>query len=532
VLTVSKVLLIGIDGATFSVLDPLIRRGVMPFLGRLQQNGARAPLASVVPPLTPPAWTSLMTGRPPGAHGVYDFFRMDSPVTRHIHFVTSGDVQCETIWEYTARHDLKVTALNFPLMFPPPKIPGYIIPGWVPWRQLRLACWPNDLFDRLQGKPGFEPRELAMDIQMEEKATEGCADSELIEWVDLHIRREYNWYQVLKYLMTEDRSPLTAVIFDGTDRLQHLCWRFIDSDGSDLQTELEQQIHQRTMAYFRQLDEMLESIVGLAGPETTTVLASDHGFGPTRAVFHVNQWLASRGYLHWAKPAESREDGPVLGVGQVARHTYEIDWERTRVFATTPTSNGLYILTRDQAPAGVPQEDYPAFRDRLVAELLAVPNPATGEPMVTRIWTREEAFAGPAAASAPDLTLELCDGGLFSILPSESIVSQRPEVAGAHRPDGVFLAAGPDIEPGTVLPSLSILDVAPLILHSLGLEVPMDMEGRVPEAILKAGSLASRPVRIGAGGVVASPDSRWEQQMGPDEEAALMERLRQLGYVE
>ncbi len=331
----SNVLLIGIDGATFTVIDRLIERGIMPFLGLLQQQGARAPLASVIPPLTPPAWTSLMTGRSPGAHGIYDFFRMDSPITRHIHFVASNDVKCETIWEYAARHDKKVTALNFPLMYPPPKIPGYIIPGWVPWRQLRLACWPNDLFDRLNGVPGFEPKELALDIQMEEKATEGCADSELIDWVDLHIRREYNWFQVLTHLMKEDRSPLTAVIFDGTDRLQHLCWRFIDTDGSDLNTDLERQVHERAMAYFRQLDEMVESVVRLAGPDTTTIIASDHGFGPTRAVFHVNQWLASRGYLTWSQSANSLDgDTALLGVGQVARHTFQIDWEQTRVFAT------------------------------------------------------------------------------------------------------------------------------------------------------------------------------------------------------
>jgi predicted AlkP superfamily phosphohydrolase/phosphomutase len=93
-----KTLLIGLDGATFDVLDPLMEQGVMPFLKTFLAEGVRAGLRTIVPPLTPPAWTSLMTGRTPGQHGVFDFFRMDSPESRHIRFFNSNDVQCETIW--------------------------------------------------------------------------------------------------------------------------------------------------------------------------------------------------------------------------------------------------------------------------------------------------------------------------------------------------------------------------------------------------------------------------------------------------
>ena len=123
------------------------------------------------------------------------------PSRRHIRFFNSNDVQCETIWTLASAAGLRTTTLNFPAMFPPPRISGYVVPGWVPWKQLRLACWPEGLFDKLKTIPGFNQRELAMDIKIEEKATEGISNhAELGPWIELHKRREQNLFQVLRYL--------------------------------------------------------------------------------------------------------------------------------------------------------------------------------------------------------------------------------------------------------------------------------------------------------------------------------------------
>ncbi len=215
-----QTVLIGLDGATFSVLDPLMDEGVMPFLKQFTASGARAELRSVIPPLTPPAWTSLMTGRSPGQHGVFDFFRKDAPDNHHIRFMTSRDVGCETIWATVDRHGMRATVLNFPLTFPPPPINGNVVSGgWLPWRQLRLGCHPADLYDRLKALPGFNPRELAMDMTHEEKVLEGCRQDEYEGWITLHIRRERQWFNVLRYLMQEDPTELTAILFDGVDKL-------------------------------------------------------------------------------------------------------------------------------------------------------------------------------------------------------------------------------------------------------------------------------------------------------------------------
>ncbi|PYR76015.1 MAG: hypothetical protein DMF87_19055 [Acidobacteria bacterium] len=217
-----RTLLLGLDGATFDVLDPLMADGVMPSLQKLTASGVRASLRSTVPALTPPAWTTLVTGRSPGAHGIFDFFRKNEPAGLHFSFLTANDVACPPIWSLASAAGLRSTILNFPVTFPSPDVRGHVIPGgFIPWRQLRLGCHPKGLFDRLRALPRFNPRELAHDMTHEAKAVEGCADEEYESWIDMHIRRERQWADIVRFLHDEAAAEFTAVLFDGTDKIQH-----------------------------------------------------------------------------------------------------------------------------------------------------------------------------------------------------------------------------------------------------------------------------------------------------------------------
>jgi predicted AlkP superfamily phosphohydrolase/phosphomutase len=175
-----EVLLIGLDGATFDILDPLMASGAMPELRALAEGGVRATLQSTVPALTPPAWTSMMTGKGPGRHGIFDFFRKESQSSTLVRLLTSQDVASPPMWSLADSAGLRSTILTFPLTVPPPKIAGHIAPGgFMPWRQLRLGCHPEGLYDRLQTVPSFNARELALDMSHEAKAIEGATDEEL-----------------------------------------------------------------------------------------------------------------------------------------------------------------------------------------------------------------------------------------------------------------------------------------------------------------------------------------------------------------
>jgi predicted AlkP superfamily phosphohydrolase/phosphomutase len=193
------------------------------------------------------------------------------------------------------------------------------------------------------------------------------------------------------------------------------------------------------------------------------------------------------------------------------------------------------VVAGNDHEKGVSKADYEQFRNKLIDSLYSVISPATGKPVATRIWTKEEAFDGPYMDLAPDLTLALKDGGLVSILASDLPVKLRSEPRGTHRPEGVVLARGPGVRQGVTLPQLSILDVAPILLYALGIPIPQDMEGRMPEEVFEASMLKLRPVRVGGRSESVSPAGRGTTErivFDAEAEAKMVAQLRALGYVE
>jgi predicted AlkP superfamily phosphohydrolase/phosphomutase len=529
-------LLIGLDGATFTILDALMQDGTMPFLRQFAMSGTRAPLLSTPHPLTPPAWTTLMTGRNPGNHGVFDFmWPVYQDDTMSIKLMDSRDIKSETIWSLLSRQGRRVVSLNFPVMFPPRPVNGYLLSGFVSWRHLRRACYPPALYDTLKAIPGVNMRELGMDLDQEKKSIQGLQPEEYEAWIALHLRRERQWFEITRYLMQNDPCDLTAVLFDGTDKLQHVAWPLLDPALVPRRlSPWQQAVRDLCLQYFRNLDGYLAALVEIAGPDAQVVMVSDHGFGASDEIFYVNVFLADRGYLQWGTAADL-SDGTGRHLPQRMRVQYGlIDWKKTFAYCLAPSSNGIYLrISRGPGQPGIAPSEYEGVRRRLIDELLAFRAP-DGDQVVTRVMTREEAFPGTETNRAPDLTLVLRDHGFVSVLNSPSVLSHREQPVGAHRPHGVFLAAGAGIRRRLSAPLLSIVDVPSLLVHSVGLPVPSNFEGRVPVEIFTPGFLREHPVIVGeptqpVSAYAADPKAG---TLSEEEEAAVMSRLKDLGYVE
>lgn len=530
-----RVVLIGLDGATFAILDPLMRTGVMPFLKEFVAHGVRGVLHSTSHPLTPIAWTTLMTGRLPGNHGVFDFVRVDRRGD-HPDYVlgTSADVRVETIWSIASRHGCRVTTLNFPCMFPAPSINGFVVPGFVPWTYLSRAVHPRELYPRLKALPAFNARELALDWDVERKALQGLPAEEFETWIKFHIAREQQWFEIARFLMKEEPCELTAILFDGADKLQHLCYYLIDPELAAPHTsEWAQQMRALCLAYFRQLDGFIADIVARAGDEAQVFIASDHGFQAAGdRIFYANVWLQQHGYLHWVTDAPIDHEGRLTLEGHTGTDTL-IDWSRTTAFALTASSNAIYIRrATDTHGTGVADRDYATFRDRLIQSLLAFTDPDTGERVIDRIMTREEAFPGTQVADAPDLTLVLRDRSFLSVLRTDEPLRLRPLPYGTHHPDGIFMARGPGVRSGAELAPFSIVDIAPTLLYGLGLPLPDDLDGKPMVAAFESAFVAANPVRVETARALTAERVVDQSAFDADSEREVLDRLKALGYLE
>lgn len=535
-----RTVMFGLDGATYTVLDPLMAAGVMPNLASVCQRGTRSTLRSTPWPITPQAWTTLATGRSAGHHGFTDFIRLQfgqhGPMLR---FNTSIDNHCEALWHYVSRCGKRATVLNYIGLAPPQPINGHTMPGFVPGRHLKRASYPPDLFQRLAEVDGLDANVLGLDLAAEREGLKEMPPEQWLEWIEHHLTREQAWFEVLEHLMRYEPSDLTMIVFDGVDKLQHLAWRYLDPALVPANpTAWEREVIAKCHAYFSQVDDFLGRTLKLVGKWGRVFIASDHGFTATTEVVYINRWLQEAGYLQWKSPVSEDEEQSYV-VNQLTRHLDLYDWNRTTAFALTPSSNGVYITN-------VAPEQYEAFRDELAKGLMSIRG-ADGGQIVVELKKREEWFAGPYMSHAPDLTLTLRDHGFISVLNARQTVIPRTQPAGTHHPDGVLLGIGPGVRSGAVLEMpLDILDVAPLLAHSLNLEIPADYEGEFAGEIYESDYLASDPPRH-AGGVksasavancqLASRAPRGDAkdasvELDEVDEEILVDRLRSLGYIE
>ncbi len=524
-----KVMMIGLDGATFTLLDPMMQRGVMPHLRSVVQQGVRADLMSTRNPLTPPAWTSMITGRSPEAHGIYDFLRpallKDGGVFLKIN--DFRDNHCETVWSIVNRSGKRATSLNFYGMAPPPEVDGYIISGFVPWRHLRHGTYPKSLYDEIRALPGFDYRDLGMDIGEEKKCVQGLHDGEHESWIELQKTRDGAWTELACHLMNKDRTELTAVVLDGPDKLQHLFWRFVDPAFAQPDGDAwHKHISDLCIGFYRRLDANIRRMMEAAGPDTDVLFTSDHGFGPTTEIFYVNEWLSRHGYLTWSQGAQDDSLGQ-LTAERIKDHLGMVDWKATMAFSPTPSSNAIFIKKDLGSGLGVKEADYLPFVLKLQRELLDIRDPVSGEPIVVGAdlnKLRGSSFVEPC----PDLTLRLRDGGFVSILKSNEVLAPRPHADGTHRPAGIFIGHGPSFRKGAMIEPLDILDVAPLMLTLLGVPVPNDLEGRIPTEAL----VGKRTLERGASTRSAAGSSEERAEPSGEEREALMNQLKTLGYMD
>lgn len=528
--------IIGVDGATYDMLNPLMDDGIMPNLAAIIAGGTKGILKSTIHPLTPPAWATLMTGVSPGSHGIYDFIMVDRKAAVPSYtLATSEDLKAPTMWDIASANGMRVTTMNYPVMFPARPVSGVVIPGYVPWSYLGRAIHPRSMAKRLKELGVFKAAEMSTDWQHERKAVQGLGEDQLDEWVTFHITRERRWQATLLAVMDEDPCDLTAILFDGVDRIQHLCWHLIDPATREDYTSPEAEATRKlVLQYFRELDGFIAEIIAKAGLDARVIIASDHGF--TRAgkrIFYANTWLEEQGLLAW-KPDTPIDNQGRMAMDENTEASTLIDWAGTKAYALSSSSNAIFIRQASEPGGpGVQPEDYEAFRADLVERLLDITDPATGEKVIADVYLREDAFPGPQTEQAPDLTLRMHDYSFLSVLRADMACKDRRVPYATHHPDGIFIATGPGIRAGAEIAPLKIADIAPTALYSLGLAVPQSMEGVPALPAFDKAFVEANPVRATAEALPGQPDGTTPtgEALPGDAQEQIRERLKALGYM-
>lgn len=488
--------MIGLDGATFEIIDPLLRRGALPTISSLIERGTRGKLRSTIPPATIPALPSFMTGKNPGKHGVFDFLVRGKDGKPKL--ASSKSIVGKKLWQILDENGKTCVALNLPLTYPPDRTRGALVSGMLSpsegytypaslEKELGELGYikdiETDLIKKMWNKPVFIHRLKSM---AEKRA-------EATRW----LMGRYDWDLFITY-------------FRCTDELQHMRW----SDQEVIED------------LYRHLDNLLEGIVREAGNDVDLILWSDHGFGPLDYYFHVNKWLVDRGYAYLRKRGAPSDRGrkhlfASIGVTQdrirrvvealrmdrlldfvpntwkesLAPTDLEVDTSRSKAFfasfVTGETQSINVNLAGRESDGIVEAEEYEGLRKRIASEIGGAVNPLNGEKVVERVLTREQVYRGPFVDRAPDLIVVPSRGyKLVGYYLPRSTVTEVRQPRGRHEIDGIFVGCGPSFGKGLIT-GASIYDLAPTVLHLMDLTIPSSMDGRVLSETLKNATEAS-----------------------------------------
>ncbi|HEY2295968.1 MAG TPA: alkaline phosphatase family protein [Thermoanaerobaculia bacterium] len=488
-------IVIGIDGGEWRVIHRLWGEGKLLHLKAIADRGATATLCTAYNS-SPVIWTTIATGVRPDVHGITDFVvstpRGDVPVSSAVRKVPA-------LWNMASRTGRKVAVLGWWASWPAEPINGVVLSD----RALL------DLEARVS-PASYLPR-LKSDLRV--------ADADPGLFQDDGVQRQDRMMARSAAHMVREGYDLILLYFRSTDLVSHNEWKYFEPDGFDPVDPSEMAAHRDLVPrVYEAVDQEIGRILAAAPKGSNVLVMSDHGFHSThretiKALVDMDTVLERLGYL--------------------ARGEGGIDFTRTRVY--TYGSSGfervkmLRFALAGREPGGrVRPEERAALRRRLESDLAAVTNDR-GEPVLflRDVYpNRGEDGDFAAIVRLPLVTPVLKVRGS----PFPPALRSLGRISGTHTASthGIFLAAGPDIDPRADLTGIHIHDMAPTILYALGLPAGEDFAGRARTELFTEGFRRGRPLRT-----IKSWGTRQETAGARSSKAdeILLDELRSLGYI-
>ncbi len=380
-----KVMVIGLDSA---VPDFVLRRwrDRLPTLRGLAEGGMWGTLRSSHPPITVPAWSSMMSGLDPGQLGFYGFRNRKDYSYDAFAIANASALTADRVWDRLSRQGRRVILLGVPQTYPVRPING---------------CVVADFLTPSTRHPYTYPAELKAEV-------ERVADGYVLDVDDFRtpdkealLQRIYakteKHFRVAKHLVGTRPWDFFMMVEMGVDRIQHGFWSYCDPThrkyrpGNAFESALED--------YYRFVDRELGDLLSLVPRDTAVLVVSDHGARRMDGGICINEWLIREGYLALHEyPREARRLEPAA-----------IDWDRTLAWGEGGYHGRLFLNVKGREPRGViPPAEVEQVRQDLIDRIAALTDPE-GRPIGSRAYRPEEIYPAGTRGVPPDLTVYFGD---------------------------------------------------------------------------------------------------------------------------
>jgi predicted AlkP superfamily phosphohydrolase/phosphomutase len=533
-----KTVVIGLDGATFDIINPMVEGGRLSAIARLMREGSHAPLRSTLLPNSFPGWSSCVTGTSEGMHGIFSPF-IKEPSRYTVRAMSGRDIETRRVWDFVSENRGRSVVINVPTAYPPEPLNGEMVTGMLTPGLESEFTYPDSLKgDILARFPGYV-------IEPARNPDKRARAEEFRHATSMH-------EQVTDYLMSRGEWDFLMVVFSVLDRAQHDFWADMDSTHPRHDPRAPREFGSFIRETYSQLDEAIGRLVGKLPAQTRVLIVSDHGFCSELYEVRVNEALAEAGLLTFKSSALRRSraglrslkekisrrllnngsEGNVLDkkVAYGSAFLDEIDWAKTRAYFAQ--DKGVWVNLRGREREGSVDES--AFDDTIEEArraLARVTSPFDGEKVFEKVMRRDEAFNGRFSRRLPDLVMiPRSDNYVYNERPSYGqTVVEADSTTGTHSRDGILIAWGSGIKAGATFnlqPNLR--DIGPTALASLGLPLTRDMDGRCLDEMF----VEPPAISLEGSSYRHSGEDKTESVYEGNEEAEIRERLRALGYIE
>ncbi len=454
-----KLIVLGMDGATFDNLNILIKKGIMPNLSKCVENGVSGTMASTFPPLTGPAWVSMATGKNPGKTGITDFINVSREITKTFTVSSKDYRENGAFWDELNFKGLKTYLIGYPMLFPYYDINGVMIGGWGIPNEEEIAH-PKSLINRINSISNGYVNYVPWRTKKEYLSNKDLLINDLSSMLKKQMK-------VVKELL-KDEWNVFFYVCSVCDFIQHAFWDDIKNESSCY--------HRSILNIWSNIDVLIGDLMEYT---SNIFIVSDHGFGPLKNKFLPSKWLKEKGYLKIHSSA-----GKNIRLNIPATIPKEINLETSLALSHSTGIHGAIIILK--------REEY--IKKKLVSKIIKeLQDYANENNFKITIYKSTEIYNGPKVNEVPDILFNVddyqCD--VSSARLNGDTYKKNYDFkmkSGNHREEGIFCAYGLDIKSNIKLKDIKIYDIAPTILHMFNIPISKDIDGRVLKEIFEVDS--------------------------------------------